>query len=239
MWMATPSTASAASFTDSDTVGCHSRPAQIFFLSETAARQVRRFRAIEATNPEVGAQHDDTRFAIDDRVFMAVEIIDPKPDDHGNTARARQHGDVARRAAGAERDGAAPAPVGFEKHRRGDILARQHRGIAQGRWFGAEEVAQHAVANVLEIGGAGAEILIIRCNVAADLGIERRGPGFVRRHPLIDRGKGRRRKGVIFKHGDLESEHLAAGIFDLPGQSGNIGNAGSDCRRKRRTLIRQ
>ena len=93
-----------------------------------------------------------------------------------------------------QRDAAAAAPVGLEEPRRRDVLAdedgagRRRCDIAAGR------AAQHAVADVEEVGRAGAEIIVVGGLVAGDLRVERREPG---RLGAVARSNQRERPGSV------------------------------------------
>ena len=100
-------------------------------------------------------------------------------DDHRHAARARQHGDMAGGLPARERDAAAAAPVDREEARRRQVVAEQDRALPASVDRRASPVSarEHAVAQVAQIGGAGAEILVVGRLVVGDLRVQRLAPG--------------------------------------------------------------
>ena len=96
-------------------------------------------------------------------------------DDHRHAARAGQHRDVARLAAGGQRDAARARPVEREKADGGEIVGGEHdrSGRRARRAMGAEQPPQHPLAEVAQVGGAGAEIGVLGGLVVGDLRAER------------------------------------------------------------------
>ena len=74
--------------------------------------------------------------------------------------------------------------------------------------------AQHLAADVLQVGGAGAEILVVGNLVADDLGIDRIDPGIVGGHAFGDRREGRFGQRLVLQHGELEFEDRRALLAD-------------------------
>jgi len=145
-------------------------------------------------------------------------------DHHGNAAGPRQHGDVARRAAARQRDGAAVAPVGFEEACWGDVIAHQDDAGRGASFAATGEMAQHPVTDVAQVGGAGAEIIVVGGFVAGDLAIERGGPGRICGGACVNRRERRRGERIVLQHRDLEAEHvlrLAVDAFDQPSKIGD------------------
>ena len=113
-----------------------------------------------------------------------------------------------------ECDGAALAPVGLKEGRGPDVLARQHRARNAALLRFARHMAQHAVTQVLHVGGAGAEIVILGGLIARDLTLERIGPGHMRTDAGLDGGEGRLRERVILQHRQLEAQHILCLALD-------------------------
>ena len=133
-----------------------------------------------------------------------------EPDHHRHAARAGQHGDMARRAAGGQRDAAAEAPVGLEEAGRRDVVAEQD-GARRARFVAAIGQRRAAPgADVLEIGGARPEIVVVGNLVADDLGIDGVDPGIVGRGAFGDRREGRLGQRLVVQHRKLELEDRGA-----------------------------
>ncbi len=130
-------------------------------------------------------------------------------DHHRHAARARQHGDMARRTAGLERNAAAMAPVGFEEARRRDVGAIEDCAGGRCRPCVVHQRAQNLVADIANVGRPGAKIVLVGCLVAGDLGVQRSGPGRIGGKPLRDAGEGRAGQRIVLKHGELEFEDFA------------------------------
>ena len=95
-----------------------------------------------STSAAVGLRHDAAMLGVEQRRAVDLDRRSAEPDHHRHAARARQHGDMARRAAGGQRDAAAVAPVGLEEAGRRDVVAeavwrragslhRRHRSSAR------------------------------------------------------------------------------------------------------------
>ena len=104
----------------------------------------------------------------------------PEPDHHRHAARARQHGDMAGRAALRQRDAAAGRPVGRQEAGRRDVLAEQDRAGRSCPVSGGCQRVEHLLAYVLQVGRPRPEIFVVRRFVAGDLSGERVGPRLVR-----------------------------------------------------------
>ena len=79
----------------------------------------------------------------------------------------------------------------------------------------ARQDAQHAVAQVGEVGAAGAEILVLRVRVVVDLRIQGGLPSAGSISAIGDHGKGGLGQGVVAEHGDLEFEDVARVLVGL------------------------
>ena len=98
-----------------------------------------------------------------------------EPDHHRHAARARQHGDMARRTACRQRDAAA----GASSRSRGSASARCRRRSGSRRRERPASLHARSARSTrsrmsLEVGGAGAEILVVGRVIAGDLGVAAR-----------------------------------------------------------------
>ena len=81
------------------------------------------------------------------------------------------------------------------------------------RWCGytsnaGPELRQDPIADVLQVGGAGAEIRIIGRRIAGDFRVHRCFPGSIRGRTAGDGNAGRRHQLVVLQHRDLEGDDL-------------------------------
>jgi len=113
-----------------------------------------------------------------------------------------------RGAAAAQRNGAALAPVGFEKAGGRQVFSHQNgTRLHAGRRLAGER-AQHPVAKVLEVRRAGTEIIIVRGLIACDLAGHRKCPGLVGRHAGRDGVECGLRQRLVFQHGKLKGQNV-------------------------------
>ena len=129
-------------------------------------------------------------------------------------------------------------------------VARKREGVrssastmAPGRQAGlaryARQRAEHAVANIAQIVGAGAEMLVIGGLIALDFGVERRAPGLIRACSFGDRLESRGCERFILQHGDLESEDGRAIVFGVRRELRELSDRRDDrVSKRRRFLIR-
>ena len=75
-----------------------------------------------------------------------------------------------------------------------------------------------------EVGGAGAEVIIVGGLVAGDLAVERIGPRDMRGRAAIDGRQGRSGERIVFQHGHLKAENVLRFALDALHQSGKISN---------------
>lgn len=85
----------------------------------------------------------------------------------------------------------------------------------------APQASQHAIAQVAQIGAAGAKIRITSLIIGSDFRINRGAPGCRRRLAARNGRKGRRCERCIIKQRELQSENrLGVGIIEFGGQRG-------------------
>ena len=198
-------------------------------LRGTALGLARAFFRVTAHGLSVGVRHSGAAAAIDDQVAGLQDTVVTKPHHHRNAPRPGQHRHMACRAAPYQRDGATLAPVRFEESCRSDILTRQHGAHARGATCFARKVAQHPVADVPHVGGAGAKVIILGSFVSRDFTVQRIGPGRVRGRASVHGHQGRGGEGVVFQHGHLEGENVLCVTLHTRHQRGKVFNGRGDC----------
>ena len=195
----------------------------------------------QAARLRLGIEDHGAGIAIDERQRRRLPVPRQRaePDHHRRAARARQHRDMRRRRAGGQRDGAAARPVGGEKGGGRDVVAGDDRtaGDLRGR-VRAAQMREHAVADIGQIGGTGAEIFVFRGAIAGDLGVERRAPGVVGGNPRRDGVVGRLRQRVVFQHRDLEFQNVGRLALNRRDQFGDLRRRRLDRRLQRGRLLR-
>ena len=154
------------------------------------ARVREAFAAIEVVErPEVwialrdeGAALADA-MAVDQRLAAGPPVAgSAKSHDHRHAAGAREHRDVAGRAALGQHNGAAFLPVDAEKARERQVGRDHHRAAGNRRAISRRrQMPEHAVADVLEIGCASGEVGILSGAITGDFDRHRGLPRCARR----------------------------------------------------------
>ncbi len=170
--------------------------------------------------PVVGGRVEDDAagLAVDDGDVVVADIDRADADDHRHAARAGEHGDMAGGAAGEEREAAAAGPVDRQEPARRHILAGKHGAGRRRIVVLARQRPEHPVADIGEVGGAGAEIVVGGRLVVGDLDGDGVRPGGDGVDAFGDRGEGGGGEGVILQHRDLEIEDVGGFAFELFGQ---------------------
>ena len=171
---------------------------------------------------------------VDERLSGEAAGIDAEADDHRHAARAGQHRHMTVAAAFREQNRAASTPIDGQKARRrqiggGDDAAKGDRGGDGGVDSAAAELRQHAISQVAEIGGAGAEGLVFGGAIAANLVVERVPPGDIGGSSAGDRGEGRRRESVVLEERYLEAEDAGRVIGGSRRQCRELGRRRRHC----------
>ena len=128
-----------------------------------------------------GIQHHFAARGVDQRLAAGHPVGGgAESHDHRHAAGAREHRDVAGRAALRQHNGAALRPVDAEKARERQVGRDHHRAAGNRRAVRRRrQMPEHAVADVLEIGCASGEIGILGGAITGDFvghcGLPRRG----------------------------------------------------------------
>lgn len=96
-----------------------------------------------------------------------------------------------------------------------------------------EELAQHPVANVGEIGRTGPEIQILGDFISGDLLRHGLSPRHVRGHAAVDRGIGALSQGIILEQRHLKADDVGGFALEAPGQGCDSLQGGGDRVRQR------
>ena len=168
---------------------------------------VRRRGGSSRRRPSVGLQHDAAMLGVEQR--NAVDRRSPQrrarpPSARRASAPAWRHGSPSclpsarcrRRRSSRSRGSASARCRRRTGWRPAGALRRRPSVSARSTWSRIS----------LQVGGAGAEIVVVRRFVAGDLGVERVDPGVVGRGACGDRREGRLGQRLVVQHGELEFE---------------------------------
>ncbi len=173
----------------------------------------------------IGIEQQQPRIGVQQGLAMAFDMRSADADDHRHAAGPGQDRDMAGRAA-AQQDEATARPVGRQEARRRQIVGDDD-GAGRDRCLGpAGQAVEHALAQIGDVGGAAAEIGILRRGEIGHLRIERRAPGGIRRHAGGDGGEDGIGEGGILQQGQLEFQDAGLVLVgrrgDQPGQPGAV-----------------
>jgi hypothetical protein len=201
--------------------------------------------------PGLDARHD-TRTGIDDHLALLriqqregaiAELVEAvaETDHERRAAGAGEQGDVAGGAAVREHGAAKPPPVGRQKARRREVFGREdRRGVDAGRGAapGARsESVQHAVAQILEVGGARREHIVVTVAISRDFGVEHHAPRSVRRFAVHDGPEDGTDQILVIEECHLKLEDLGAGPAGRFGQRLEVGSAAGERPLERGSLL--
>ncbi len=163
----------------------------------------------------VRAQDHKSGATVDQHLLVSVELGGAKTDHHRDAPRSGENGDMAAGAAASQSQSASGAPIRLQEHGGRHIFGSEHGAIRlDPAARGAREMPEDAVAEVPQIAGSRAEVIVLRRFVIGDLDGKRRRPRRLRGRTFGDRHQGRRPQAVVPQHRDLESQHLdAVGIL--------------------------
>ena len=137
-----------------------------------------------------------------------------RPDNHRKPACARQHGDMAGWAPCCQDDGTSTAPIDLEEPGQRQVFSDNDRTRGNFRSCGArQQVLEHAIANIVEVGGARGKNRTFGSLVSGCLFGHRRVPRCTGRGSGGDGVERRPGELIVVEHGVLEAENVCRVTF--------------------------